>query len=760
MSRHLARTTSLVAAALIMSLTTAAAGAAVASGRVAAAPPGAAPAAGAALTDPITLVDGDRVVAGSPGAGPGAAVVLAAPGTGPASSVAKVLIGGRGFVIPLAVMPYLGRGLDLSLFDVASLQHAERGGRIPVTLRYQGQRPTVPGIIVTQVRQGTAEGYLTPASAARFGAALTRQAAAGHGSGGLFAGHLSIALAGTAAPGARAAAPAPTITVTGTDLDGKPDTGGTVLVGDVDNSNLPANGLTAFKNGTATFTGVPGTYWALAVFFQLSATGKILAVRMDVLPQFTVTGNTTVHLSARVASSKITLVTPRPAIAQSTTLTLVRAAPHAPANGQSPLVNSFGFSSLAAPLWVSPVSRPPGHGTLRVFTSGQLTSPPGQGVPYAYTLNFADPPGTIPPQHFTASPANLATVSESYTQDLPSAGYWQTLGGTPYQVDTSFVGAFDLALKLPARQVQYISASPPMLWFSLYGAYRTISAGQPPGGQTSASRLLHAGQRLTQNWGQYPLHPGPDYSFPDTPDIPVLPSAYRVGNTLSLDVTPFSDNQPGDVGDGFDVPFPASVNEVSGSYTLDQNGVKIAGGTVPLGPKGFVVSAALSAKPAVVKLTLTASRASSHYKLSATSTDVWTWHSRPEPGATIPVPWFCIGPTKLTRHCAVQPMITLDYQVAGLALDGTASSGHQAVTITASHIQLAPTIPVTHLQVQVSFNGGKTWQQAAVRPAGHDRFGATFTAPGSAQVSLRVTATDGAGDSLAETILQAYQTSA
>jgi hypothetical protein len=105
-------------------------------------------------------------------------------------------------------------------------------------------------------------------------------------------------------------------------------------------------------------------------------------------------------------------------------------------------------------------------------------------------------------------------------------------------------------------------------------------------------------------------------------------------------------------------------------------------------------------------------------------------------------------------------MITLDYQVARLGLDGAACPGHQAIAITAGHIQLAPSIPVTRLRAQVSFNGGKTWRQAQVRPAGPDRFAAAFTAGPSALVSLRVTAMDTAGNSLAETILNAYRTSA
>jgi hypothetical protein len=766
MPHLLPRVTALVAAALSVSLATSAAGAVAQAGdRVLSASPGAAPAAGTGLGTALTLVNGDRVLASSSPAGPRTVVVWPAPGTGQATSVAELRAGGQGFVIPLTALPYLGHGLDLSLFDVDALLRAEQGGRLPVTLRYHGRLPAVPGIIVTQVAPGTAQGYLTPASAARFGAALARQTAAGSGrgssSGGLFAGGLSVALAGASSAqpavsaGTRpnAATPAVTITVTGTDLNGTPDTGGLVFAGDVDNANLPNPDVGSFRNGTATFTGPPGTYWALAVFFQRSS-GKILSLRMDVLPQFTVTGNTTVHLTARAATSKITMVTPRPAVTQTTTLTLVRS----PTNGLSPQTESFAYTS-APPLWVNPVRRPPGHGTLRVFTSGQLTSPPGQKVPYAYTLNFADPPGTIPPQHFAAGPANLAVISERYFQDLPSVAAWETAGGTPYQIGTSFIGADAFPLNLPARQVQYLSASPAMLWQSFYSAYRSISAGQTPGGQTSAFRLLHPGQQLTQAWGQYPLHPGPNVSFPGSP-ILVQPSADRAGNTLNLDITPFSDNQPGDTGDGFDVPFPATVNQVSGSYAVYQNGERIAGGGAPVGDIALPVSAALGTAPALVKFVVTASRASSQYRLSATSTDVWTWHSRPQPAATVPAPWLCSFATGLSRQCAVQPMITLDYQVARLGLDGAACPGRQAIAITAGHIQLAPSIPVTRLQVQVSLNGGKTWQQAQVRPAGPDRFGATFTARPSALVSLRVTAMDAVGNSLTETILNAYGTSA
>jgi hypothetical protein len=91
---------------------------------------------------------------------------------------------------------------------------------------------------------------------------------------------------------------------------------------------------------------------------------------------------------------------------------------------------------------------------------------------------------------------------------------------------------------------------------------------------------------------------------------------------------------------------------------------------------------------------------------------------------------------------------------------GTAAPGRQVIGIAVSHLQLAASPPVTRTQVQVSFNNGKTWQNAAVHRSGPARFRATFTAPPSHDVSLRVVAPDATGNSIAETIRAGYQTSA
>lgn len=711
----------------------------------------------------LTLITGERVLAVSAPGGPRLVSVLGAPGYGPTAAVAAVRMGGRYFVIPAQAMPYLGRDLDLSLFDLALLRHAERGGRLLLTLRYRGRPRVIPGITVTRAAAGMADGYITHASAATFAAALARQLASDHARGsygnrGLFAGHLSIGLTGSSPAGGRADEALHTVTVTGTNLAGKPDTGDSVLVDNIDDSGAAGTGIESFQNGTATFAVGSGTYWAAGMFAQFSRRGRITAVRMDVLPQFTVSANTTVRTAAAAASSKVTMVTPRPAISRTPTFTVLRPGPRPSASGPSGL----RLQALNIPLWVSPVSRPPSHGRLQAYTQAQLTSPAGTAVPYAYTLNFVNPPGIIPPQRFTARPGDLATVVSRYFQDVRSAGAWLTEGGTPNEVSVAGFGGLFIPLRLPGRQVEYLSAKPAMLWQSLYLQYQTTFPGQPEGGQTAGFRLFRPGQHLNQAWGAYPLHPASNVVFPGS--LLMRSSATRAGNTLSLDLTPFSDNQTGHTGTGLAVLPPAAHDDVTGTFALYQNGKKIAGGNAVNSTSGFgdlQVSAVLSPKPSVIRFVVTASRASTHYRLSATSRDVYTWHTRPRLAATIPAPWLCNfapGPVSADRHCAVQPMMTLDYNVVGMAANGTTKPGNQAITITVGHIQPAAPSPIASTRVQVSFDHGKTWHPARVTRLPSGRFRAVFTAPPNSAITLRTNATDTARGSITETITSAYRT--
>jgi hypothetical protein len=726
------------------------------------------PVASAAVSTPadgsLLLIDGTRLrfLAGS--AGRPSVVVLpsssqpARPSAQAASApMTDLNLAGRHLAIPADALPFLGRGLDPSLFDLDNLRRLERGGRLPVRISYAGQRPAVPGVTITQAGSGFAEGYLTAASARRFGAALTRLSAADHarasyGTDGLFARGVSIGLAGVPAP--RPVSPdfpMHTLTVHGLDLAGKPDTGDEVLVFSADNTERFGDWnevQQTFRDGIAKYSVPTGHYWAFATFLGLGATPT---ERVVILPQFTVKSNhAAVRVDERSATSQITVSTPRPAVLQFLTFDVIRGGgqPGAPPAGVViPVEGDWK-------LWVSPTHKKPTVGSLRSFTQATLLSPPGPGIPYAYSLDFPGPAGRIPTQHLVASKANLATVNERYFQDVPSAGGWAALGGTRAELNGPLlIPADSNPLALPGRQTQYLTGNPAVVWSVGYFEFR---AGQF-GGQGSAFRSLRPGHISTGEWNRYPLHPQPIVNFaPFTvPFSAVTPSAARAGDVLTLLEPAFGDNTPGHIGPGLEEQ-PGTT--VTGHWEIDQDGTRLASG----GLLADIKAVHLSPQPSVIKFTQTSTRTGPRYLLSPSTTTTWIWRSRREAAARVPVPWVCRTKTTfnsgLTRQCAVQPMLTLNYRVAGLSLSGATPPGPQVIGLTVGHLQLASQPAISDASIDVSFDDGATWQPADVQAVGAGQYRASFTAPAGSFVTLRATAKDKAGGSIQETIERAYQT--
>jgi hypothetical protein len=693
----------------------------------------------------LLLVNGDRLVVRSTGGKQAVAVRAAARG----DALTSLKIGGQVMEIPAYALPYLNRGLSPSLFEVGALEKAETGGRLPVQLTFSGRRPSVPGLKVTRSSAGAASGYLTASSARAFGAALKRQYLADHargrfGTDGVFGHSVSISLAGS--PARRGSGPAPafrqhTLTVHGLSTNGKPDTGDQIFVASADSGVIPEN-FSFFFHGVAKFSVPGGHYWALALFTHFTSTGG--AIRVVVVPQFTVAGKrTSLRVAARSASSEFTTAGARPTVTEQAGIDIFRGETR-----DGPSV--FGESVSGLSLWVSPTTRKPTVGTLRSYSAATLVSPARVTPGYVYNLDFPGPAGTIPSQHFAVAAASLATVTERYFQDVRSDGASIAFGGTAAQLEA---GAFlpTLPVTMPAEQTQYFSAGHGILWSS----QTVTNLDQFSGGDTDAFRAYAAGQQATQDWNRYPLHPAPDVVLPGTSSLTQdEPSAFRSGNTLDLGVTPFSDNEPGHLGAGF---FDDGTARVTGRYVVDQNGKKIAAGNAVNGIPGVE----LSARPATIRFALDAARSSSFFRLSPSSHTVWTWRSVRDTAARVPASWFCFFKAVkqrfvLDRQCAVQPMMTLNYQVQGLALSGLTAPGAQVIDLTAGHIQLAASPAITGATAQVSYNDGDSWQPATVTAEGSGGFRIGYSAPAGVDVSLRVSATDAAGGSISETIVRAY----
>ena len=711
--------------------------------------------ASAASPRPVLLINGDRLLA-RPAPGGGLAVSLL-PANAAGDSVLGLKLGRLNAEIPADAVPYLGRGLNPRLFELSALQRAEAAGRLPVRVSFNGRRPTLPGVTITSSGAGSELGYLTVSSARVFGAALERQfradhARASYGADGLFGGGVDISLAGAAPPArttARPDFPMHTLTVTGTNLFGRPDNGDIVWVfnaGNVANFGDPIESGNFFYHGTTKFSVPAGTYWAIGDFLNFTQHGG--SERLAFLPQFRVTGNTTVHVAERAASSEITIVTPRRAVPQMTSFQVIRGGLH----GSS---NSFTWTDSGVSQWVSPTTRKPSVGTLRSFASALLTSPAkAAGTPYVYNVDYAGPDGTIPAQQrYLVRPASLATVTERYYQDVRTTGAWIDFGGFASQIQGIVFGQY-FPLKLPGLQTQYFSAGPALFWNSSYAEFSPANYF-PWGGQSDDTfRALPADRQQTVEWNRYPLHPQP-YASPGGLGarlFPLVPSALRIGKTLYLSTTPFSDNLPGHLGAGFAAGPGATV---AGSYQIDQNGVKIASGNAVNG----IPAVHVKPKPSMIRFTLNAAR-TGRFPLSTSSQTVWTWRSG-QPQVKLPGGWFCgvvvvHQQYQLLTRCAVQPMMTLTYQVQGLALDGSVPPGSQVIDLSAGHIQPARTSAITGATAQVSYNDGQSWLNASVMSVGGGRFRITFTAPGGVDPTLRITATDSAGGSIRETILRAY----
>ena len=718
------------------------------------------PAAGAAAAGgarPVLLITGARLAMLPGPAGRLVPVLLPLAFGSSLASGAMMTMGrsGRTTEVPVAALPFLGRGLDPALFDLAALRRAERDGRLPVRITYQGPVPRLPGVTVTHAAAGIATGFLTTGSAPAFGAALSRQFAADHdraayGTDGLFADGVSIALAGGPPP--RPSRPRfvlHTITIRGTDLAGRPDNGDSISLISADNTNIVAGGG-VFRNGIARMTVPAGHYWGSGLIF---AKGKVAFVFP---PEFTVPAsgrNPRVTMDGRAATSVLSVSTPRPAVIDSESFTQIIRGKAGPPAGFALTV--LGVLARQLHLLAAPAHYSPALGSLQTFSQMQLASPRGARQQYAYSLDFPGPLNQVPSQHYTADPAHLATVTENYFQDKPSAGGWATAGGTVPELEGGLAD-FPNPLRLPGQQIQYFTADPAVFWQSRYVEFGKTLAG----GQAGALRSYRPGEQLTEDWGRYPLHPAPEVSLQSQasalPGFSAPPMAARAGDTLSLSPTAFSDSTPGHLGGGL-LPDPGAT--VTEHYQISQDGTRLAAGDASAG----IPPVRLSARPSAVRFTLSARRSGPHYVLSPASTTTWQWRSQRDPAATVPAPWACPAAarpaTRLTRKCAVQPMMTLAYQVAGLSPAGATAPGRQQVGLSTGHLQLAATPAITTAGLQASFDDGRTWQAAQVTAGSTaGQFTASFTAPAGAFVTLRATASDAAGGSVTETITRAYRT--
>jgi hypothetical protein len=116
------------------------------------------------------------------------------------------------------------------------------------------------------------------------------------------------------------------------------------------------------------------------------------------------------------------------------------------------------------------------------------------------------PRGVIPAQRYLVRPGGLATIDTRYYSDQPtSAGWAHPYGAFRAQLN-DFLSGPDIPVSTPSTVTDYVTGSPSII-LSNYIFRTWVSRADNSGFEDDALHELHAGERVTENWNAYPLHP-------------------------------------------------------------------------------------------------------------------------------------------------------------------------------------------------------------------------------------------------------------
>ncbi|MDX3355164.1 S8 family serine peptidase [Streptomyces sp. ME01-24h] len=368
-------------------------------------------------------------------------------------------------------------------------------------------------------------------------------------------------------------------------------------------------------------------------------------------------------------------------------------------------------------------------GTATVEFSGTVRSP------YLYDIVQVSK-GSVPQQVVhTVSESNTAEVRSTYTRT--GASDWaseQRFGWRPYQ-ETAW-NQYSRHVPVGGERVEYVSSGD-TLWEHVVHHDLVQNTDLPlQVGMHDAPREFRPGQRVSERW----------FGAVVRPSIPVggtLPSV-RNGDTLAVYVPEFNDSGAGHwsfaeesaFGGGVGTGFRASSADDTATAAVYRNGELVAESDA-----GAWGNFEVPSGDAEYRLDLTTARTSDDWRFATGTRTSWTFRSGT-----------AAQPTAL-------PLLQLDYAVPVDARNavGPARRYELGLNVRMQDGMAAPG-GVT-VRVETSYDDGRTWTKAATSRKGGG-FTATVERPsrvhGDAYVTLRVTATDAAGDSVRQTVDRAY----
>ncbi len=692
-------------------------------------------------TTTVRVVTGDQIAVTQMPGGRASYVMRSAAGGGAQSYQGA---NGDHYLVPAVALPYLGRQLDLSLFDVTALANDGIGGatRIPVTVTFAaGTTPAAPpGVTFTSVDGSSASGYLTPTSERSFADALRARigadVAAGRrpGTSSLADGLTGMRLDAAILPApAQPRYPQHILQINALDETGAP---GNFPVFLMNTDSLPTENIFVMVvDGIARIAVPAGHYLASATIGSYDDEGNTISMRAVTINDFTVTdapSANAVTVDMRTATSAVSVHTPRPATQDSLVVHDFRF----DTSGLGIDIYSMMWGS--APIYVNaqPAAK---SGKLHYLVQWGGAAPnPSDG--YRYDVAFASDNGIPADETYTARPDQLATVHHHFAADPAYAGnpVYLLSGASDPQVADEWgvpgeVSPIDGVATAPGGITQYLGTADGGAWAN------TVS--WPFAYLSGDARTYAAGRDYDLDWAHGPLAAGlGQFTGNHRCD------ACTAGDTLTLGIPEFHDSRPDHTSDtdGGDWTH----------FTLYRDGTSIADEQRGTGAVVDGIPSTASTYRAVLDVDLSGMAGFS--QATRTHTDVTVKYA-PDGGSALPAPDTCFGQTASTP-CQVLPVLTLSY---ALATDDTNTSRLpvQILRLNVGHVSYdgaGSRSRITSATVSVSDDNGATWQPATVAgTAGHYLAMWHNPAAGTAP-ALRVTARDAAGNTITQTIANAY----
>lgn len=742
---------------------------------------------------PITLATGDTVrVESVPG---GRTVVTPQP----ASSLSKAdpamavfTVGGDTYAVPSKAVPYFGRQLDPSLFDVSYLRRAGFAGQstLPVSIEWNdGKHGSVPG--VDGSGNGTkTTGTISAKGAHDFGAAIARDGAAAlrgvkklslaaPTTSGPAAGRsqqgvpAAVPLSGTAAKGARVH----TLTVAQRNRAGEE---GVAIVA-VQNLETFTKFYSVVSvspgNGPLAFTVPDGPYGVEAFIYDVGE-ANLVANLAFVPAEVTVSDDTVLTLDARDAQPIDVTVPHKDAAVMWGTQQFVRTSTDGA--GMEMLMGVLGPAPLASvippvQLFAKPTAAAK-KGSLSYAHSWRFLPPETGlgGVPqeYSYLLDFQSAngvPAALLTQHLTR--ANLAVDHTRVGAVTPEHGFMDTMSVFhPWsRFSWGFGNAYLEAVPGPLEREDYYNGSPNSVWGravqSVMPSFEDSKGYYPI--MFAALRTFRAGEEITSTWANGPSLPAPEWQDTSIParstatyGIAKGTNAYacpvcRQGDVVQFNVVPSGDLDPTHTIGVYGAlvgALKATNGAATSQITFYRNGKKVQTGIRPgqlfpmlPGTARYRIESSWTVPQNMMPL---GTRVDSAWDFASTTPS--------KPDRLIDHELCTPDPN---QKCSYVPLIFASYDF-GADLRGQVTPGEHTFTVSGYYQQGVTGRAVTKASAQVSYDDGATWTQAPVKALGGGRFQVSVDNPApsgsSGYASVKVNLQDSAGDSFEQTVIRAY----